>query len=86
MKLLSYKILVFTVLFFLSSCIVRNVAKYAETNICSVHNIKMKKYLTRTAFGMPIRGRDEGFPYPKRRARLGCVIPLWPKHRLAIIY
>jgi len=56
------------------------------SDLCELHHVKMKKTIVGTQFGFGSWGLDREFPNAKGKLGLGCVIPSWPKHRLAIIY
>ena len=71
----------------LQSCIVYNSTKRQDTNICRVHQIKMKKALVGTRFGRGCHtGNTPEFPNAKTKKCMGCVVPIWPIKRLAIKY
>jgi hypothetical protein len=66
-----------------------NLDHVEANNLCSVHKLKMHKVLVQTNFGLSAFEFDErylNYPNPKRSTNLGCVKPMWPIHRLAIIY
>lgn len=71
----------------LPSCVVYNATKYAKSDTCEVHHIKMKKALVGTRYGRaagPINQKE----YINAKAPIlrGCVVPLWPIKRLALAY
>jgi hypothetical protein len=47
------------------------------------HKLSRKKAIVRTQYG-----KQYGYDYhfAKKPHAMGCLVPLWPKHRLAIIY
>lgn len=63
-----------------------NTTKHQETNICNLHNVKMKKAIVSTSFGLYVGGYNSEFFNAKRKANMGCMVQPWPKYRLAIIY
>ena len=69
----------------IQSCIIYNTTK-GKANICLLHKVKMKKTIVRTSYGYPPLYYDARFPNSKNKRDKGCVKPLWPKHRLALIY
>lgn len=69
------------------SCVVYNATKYQESNSCELHNEKMKKNLVGTRYGKPIKPcTNDSCPNAKRKKCMGCVIPIWPIRRMAIVY
>jgi hypothetical protein len=71
----------------LQSCIVYNSARRQDTNICSTHKTKMTKTIVKTRFGKPrLPCSYAGSPNAKRAKCMGCLKPVFPIRRLAIIY
>ena len=80
--------IIILVLFALSlqSCIIYNAAKHAKGNICQIHNINMRKGIVHTHYGIAGIRNSNQYPNAKIKKSMGCDRPLWPIHRLALIY
>ena len=70
----------------LPSCVVYNSTKEEKNNICSLHNIKMKKTIVKTQYGLTEFYYNDSFPNAKMPLRMGCVVPVWPTGRFAKNY
>lgn len=71
----------------LQSCVVHNVTKHQDGDTCKLHNEKMKKTLVGTRYGKPIKPCiNYSYPNAKRKKCMGCVVPIWPTRRIAIVY
>ena len=68
------------------SCVIVNVTKNYDNNVCPVHNIKMKKAIVKTQYGNAVPRNNENFPNAKIKLPMGCTVPVWPAGRLSIIY
>lgn len=66
------------------SCLIRNTTKYAETNKCDIHNVKMHKAIVKVHYGYacPRRTKKE-YKNAKSILCMGCVVG---PYRLAIKY
>jgi hypothetical protein len=94
-KSIQFISLIFCLLL-LNACVVVNLTKTDEagekstkSKNCSVHHEKMHKTLVRTNFGLSaydFEYENSKYPNAKESVNLGCIIPNWPIHRLAIIY
>ena len=79
-------LVLFSIILTNQSCVVFN-ATNGQENVCSLHEVKMKKTIVGTRYG-----NDEGpqndinSPNAKSKQRMGCVVPSWPVRRLAKIY
>ena len=69
----------------LQSCVV-NVSKHQDSNICGLHNEKMRKVLVGTTYGRACAGNKSDYPNAKRKQCMGCIRRAWPNKRLATIY
>ena len=67
------------------SCAIVNATKGQE-NVCSAHNVKMKKAIVKTQYGNAVPYNDFKSPNAKMKLPMGCVVPTWPSGRLAVIY
>ncbi len=70
----------------LQSCVVHNATKQQDSNICGLHNEKMRKTLVGTTYGRACAGNKADFPNAKRKKCMGCIRRAWSNRRLAIIY
>ena len=69
----------------LQSCVVNNVTKEKETDVCGLHNEKMKKALVGTIYGRACNGNYADYPNAKSKKCMGCIVrPGSP--RLVMIY
>jgi len=67
------------------SCVVVNATKHKD-NVCYLHRTKMKKTIVKTHYGFASLQNDPLSPNAKMKYSMGCVVPLWPSGRLAIVY
>ena len=70
----------------MQSCVIVNATKIYDSNICPLHNIKMKKAIVKTQYGNAVPRNDLKYPNAKSKFPMGCVVPGWPAGRLAKIY
>jgi hypothetical protein len=68
-----------------ASCIIVSNAR-GESNICKVHNKRMKKVMVGTDFGLSAYDTDPKCPNAKEKQNMGCEVKPWPIYRLAIMY
>jgi hypothetical protein len=78
------KLILFFLLALLSSCLVENAVRGSD-RMCKLHHTRMHKTLVRTCFGYAAYEHSDS-PHAKREENLGCVRPLWPNRRMALIY
>lgn len=72
----------------LSSCVVINLTKHSNETVtkCSIHNEVLEKALVQAHYGKTrIYTNTTLFPYSKKPAEMGCLCPIWPSRRLAIV-
>lgn len=80
-------LLIVFVLFATQSCIIHNVAKKQKGIVCDKHEEKMKLTIVGTIYGMGCyQPYSNEFPNAKKKKCMGCVVPIWPTKRLALVY
>ena len=67
------------------SCIVVNTTKDKD-KVCYLHGIKMRKVIVRTQYGNAVPHNDLNSLNAKIKYPMGCVVPVWPSGRLALVY
>lgn len=83
------KTIVIFLLILLASCgITINYTKDQKLDMCSIHDVKLKKKHVKRIYG---RSKEptvstENCPYAKRPYGGGKIMPFWPQGRLALVY